>query len=140
MASLLAVSGSGYIWEENIFTSFDGVTWNSMTFVTNDVLNRVTYGNNNFVAVVANGVILTSPDGITWAERSEIAVASSIMKDIEEDLLDDQHTVSHICWLEIAAHEKIEEMRNAIEDAQCLESRSKPAKEKAKDDSQGTAT
>jgi photosystem II stability/assembly factor-like uncharacterized protein len=40
--------------------------WLTVTTPTNDLLYGVAYGNNTFVAVGSNGIILTSPDGIVW--------------------------------------------------------------------------
>lgn len=47
-----------------------GVSWTSQATGTTSVLNGVTWGNNQFVAVGDNGTILTSPDGVTWTSRT----------------------------------------------------------------------
>ena len=51
-----------------MFTSPDGITWD-LRSDTDSSLNRVTYGNDIFVAVGGNGAILTSPDGAAWTPR-----------------------------------------------------------------------
>lgn len=45
-------------------------TWNSVSSVSSNELNGVTYGNNKFVVVGGGGTILTSSDGITWTSRT----------------------------------------------------------------------
>jgi hypothetical protein len=46
-----------------------GATWTSRTSQRNP-LNGVTYGNGLFVAVGRNGIILTSPDGVSWTRQT----------------------------------------------------------------------
>ncbi len=48
------------------------MTWTERISGTDvfDWLSEVTYGNNTFVAVGWHGAILTSPDGVTWTERT----------------------------------------------------------------------
>jgi len=53
----------------SIFTSNDGTAW----IKTNErysYRDSVTYGNSIFVAVGCDGLIITSPDGLNWTERS----------------------------------------------------------------------
>jgi hypothetical protein len=45
-----------------------GTTW-TLRFQGFNDLNGVIYGNNTFVAVGDYGIILTSPDGVTWTSR-----------------------------------------------------------------------
>lgn len=44
--------------------------WNSQNSGTSSSLFKITYANNTFVAVGADGVILTSPDAVTWTRQS----------------------------------------------------------------------
>ena len=57
-----------------ILTSSDGTTWTERdglrsTWATPKYLKGVTYRKKLFVAVGRNGLILNSPDGITWKQR-----------------------------------------------------------------------
>ncbi len=52
-----------------ITTSSDGIEWAKRVSGTTAELNGVSYGNNTFVAVGNDRIILTSPDGIVWTER-----------------------------------------------------------------------
>jgi len=55
-----------------ILTSTDGLTWVRGQRGTTDRLSAITYGNGQFVAVGSpdgNSTILTSSDGINWAQR-----------------------------------------------------------------------
>ncbi len=68
-----------------------------------------------------------------------LAVAGRMMEGIEEDMLSDEHTLQHIAWLHIAVRNEIlDEIQNAIEDAESLESEANRAK-KAKENGQGAA-
>lgn len=49
------------------------------------------------------------------------AVSGSIMERLSGDSLDDCHTLQHVTWLHIEAKRKIEEMQEAIEEAEHLE-------------------
>ncbi|OQB13773.1 MAG: Endo-1,4-beta-xylanase A precursor [Firmicutes bacterium ADurb.Bin193] len=52
-----------------VYTSPDGENWTQQTYQNNSVLYKAAWGNGKFVAVGSNGVILTSPDGITpWTQ------------------------------------------------------------------------
>lgn len=44
--------------------------WISRSSGTTQSLSGVTYGNGSFVAVGANGTVLTSPDGVIWINRA----------------------------------------------------------------------
>jgi hypothetical protein len=44
--------------------------WTERASGTSNWLNGVTYGNGLFVAVGEDGTILTSPDGVTWTQRT----------------------------------------------------------------------
>lgn len=46
-----------------------GTTWTSQNAGTTDWLSGAAYGNNVFVAV-GGGIVLTSPDGMTWTTRT----------------------------------------------------------------------
>jgi len=53
-----------------IFTSTDGVTWQSRNVpATSSEFYRITYGNGLFVIVGSGGIVVTSRDGITWRKR-----------------------------------------------------------------------
>ena len=45
------------------------MVWTSRTSATDNEWYGVTYGNGVFVAVGANGAVMSSPDGITWTSR-----------------------------------------------------------------------
>ena len=49
--------------------SFDGIIWNYGTTSENNY-REVCYGNGQFVAVSSLAVAMTSPDGITWTNRT----------------------------------------------------------------------
>lgn len=49
------------------------------------------------------------------------AISGSIMECLSGDSLDDCHTLQHVAWLHIEAKRKIEEMQEAIEEAEHLE-------------------
>jgi hypothetical protein len=58
-----------------IITSSDALDWTARTSPTLNDLNDITYGNGTFVVVGDNNfqpdtTILTSPDGVTWVDRS----------------------------------------------------------------------
>jgi len=46
-----------------------GTTWTQRTWQGNSLFD-VTYGNGLFVAVGSGGIILTSPDGVSWTLRN----------------------------------------------------------------------
>ena len=53
------------------YSTNNGTSWTSVTLPVSFQAERITYGNGMFVAVnVANGTLLTSPDGITWTYRT----------------------------------------------------------------------
>jgi RHS repeat-associated protein len=62
-----------------VYTSPYGDDWYQRSSVTSKNLRGVTYGDNQFVAVGENGVILTSLDGYKWTSRT-----SSINVDLLE--------------------------------------------------------
>lgn len=57
-----------------LYSSTNGVDWtvryNVLSINPYSMLNAVTYAGNQFVAVGSDGIILTSADGLTWAERN----------------------------------------------------------------------
>jgi len=55
-----------------IYTTTDGVEWIARTIYGATALGtaKVTWGGNIFVSVGDNGIIQTSPDGITWTTRN----------------------------------------------------------------------
>ncbi|MCM2274578.1 MAG: immunoglobulin domain-containing protein [Candidatus Didemnitutus sp.] len=63
-SAFVAVGNSGTIWR-----STTGASWSAAFSGTTANLNDVAYGSGLFVAVGA-GVVLTSPDGLTWTNRS----------------------------------------------------------------------
>lgn len=52
--------------------SLDGITWVSSTLraTANQTIYDMCYGNGLYVAVCTGGVISTSPDGVSWTNRS----------------------------------------------------------------------
>jgi hypothetical protein len=62
-------------------TQNTGVTWSTSTSAANDTWNSVTYGNGLFVAVAAtttsNKSVMTSPDGVTWTQRTATTTNNS---------------------------------------------------------------
>lgn len=56
--------------EDIIMTSSDGIKWSH--WKTLDHLYSATFGNNVFVAVIDNGGIITSPDGVSWSKTYKI--------------------------------------------------------------------
>jgi hypothetical protein len=52
--------------EVSYYTSPNGTTWTSGTFVTSNDLKGIISGNNQFVAVDTDGIILPSTGRITW--------------------------------------------------------------------------
>ncbi|NCY17380.1 MAG: hypothetical protein EBX39_11560, partial [Actinobacteria bacterium] len=48
----------------------DAVTWTARTAAEASSWTSVTYGNGVFVAVAADGKVMTSPDGVTWTART----------------------------------------------------------------------
>jgi hypothetical protein len=72
----VASGGSG----NRVMTSADGATWESPTqpaFVTGGIWRAVTWGGpagqELFVAVAYSGAVMTSPDGVTWTQRTSAA-------------------------------------------------------------------
>ena len=67
-----ALSGTSY--NNNIYTSPDGVTWTwrdvDTATGTARTLYSITYGAGLFVVVGADGFIATSPDAVTWTTRT----------------------------------------------------------------------
>jgi hypothetical protein len=53
-----------------VLTSTNLAVWTAQTSTTVNLLNAVTYGNDEFVAVGYGGTVVTSPDGVTWSSRS----------------------------------------------------------------------
>lgn len=64
----------GTTYNNNIYTSPDGVTWAwrdvDTATGTPQALNSITYGAGLFVVVGDSGFIATSPDAITWTTRT----------------------------------------------------------------------
>ncbi len=50
--------------------STDGVTWSGEPAPANTLMRGIAFGNGQFVMAGDNGMIFTSPDGITWTQRS----------------------------------------------------------------------
>jgi len=69
---LLVSVGQGNSTFSNGFVSvsMDGSRWLSQTTPTTVFLNDVAYAQGKFVAVGANGTILTSTNGVNWANRT----------------------------------------------------------------------
>ena len=85
-------SGNGYFVAVGaagtLLTSMNGVTWQTVTSLSTSDLRGVTYGvpqyyangvltlnqpAATFVAIGANGTLVTSPDGVTWTLRPQIS-------------------------------------------------------------------
>jgi hypothetical protein len=70
---LLAVASSGAKFVAvglHIYTApggGSGVDWSQQTSGTTNLLSGVAWAGTQFVAVGANGTMLTSPDGVTWS-------------------------------------------------------------------------
>tara|TARA_R110000868_G_scaffold404974_1_gene683848 strand:+ start:669 stop:3095 length:2427 start_codon:yes stop_codon:yes gene_type:complete len=58
-------------------TSSDGITWVANTPSPATTLTDVVYGNGLFVALGGSGIILTSPDGMTWTQYAGASSASN---------------------------------------------------------------
>jgi hypothetical protein len=64
--------------ENQVLTSYDGITWTARSSALDASWVDVTYGNGLFVAVtssvttVGSSTIMTSPDGVTWTSRSAV--------------------------------------------------------------------
>lgn len=69
---MLVSVGAGDFTFSNGFVSvsMDGSRWLSQTTPTRVNLNAVTYGQGKFVAVGANGTILSSTNGLNWVDRT----------------------------------------------------------------------
>jgi hypothetical protein len=52
-----------------LLTSSDGINWETRNAGVTAILNNVTYGGGEFVAVGASGTIITSPTGAAWTGR-----------------------------------------------------------------------
>jgi hypothetical protein len=62
--------GGGYSINSTIMTSAEGTNWvNRYSGPTNEVINGVTYGNGQYLAVGENGTIVGSLDGTNWVQR-----------------------------------------------------------------------
>lgn len=53
-----------------VYVSMDGSRWLAQTTPTTVFLNDVTYAQGKFVAVGGNGTIITSTNGVNWANRT----------------------------------------------------------------------
>lgn len=66
---------ANYNNKSSLFTSTDGKDWSeSVSFdeVINTELTNIIYANNKFYAISVDGIIITSNDGLTWTQQSEI--------------------------------------------------------------------
>lgn len=67
-------AAGGTTYNNNVYTSPDGVTWTwrdvDTSTSTARLLNSITYGAGLFVVVGGDGFIATSPDAITWTTRT----------------------------------------------------------------------
>lgn len=66
---------ANYNNKSSLFTSTDGKDWaESVSFdeVINTELTNIIYANNKFYAISVDGIIITSNDGLTWTQQSEI--------------------------------------------------------------------
>ncbi|HEY3915612.1 MAG TPA: hypothetical protein VGN61_14080 [Verrucomicrobiae bacterium] len=52
-----------------LLTSSDGINWETRNSGVTAILNNVTYGGGEFVAVGASGTIISSPTGAAWTGR-----------------------------------------------------------------------
>ena len=75
---------------EYIYTSPDGINWirrEQAVYVGNNIVNTITYGNGLFVMagqdnVTPNINMRTSPDGITWTNRTSSFCTDIVITDI----------------------------------------------------------
>jgi hypothetical protein len=74
----VAMGVNGEIHGETL-TSTDGVSWAPLEgwAFTDYIFYDITYAENIFVAVGSQGVVITSPDGINWTERTSPALGLS---------------------------------------------------------------
>jgi hypothetical protein len=65
-------------WSATILSSSDGIAWNE-SHITQAawVPNDVAYGNNTYVVVGGRGEIFTSPDLVSWTERTNTGVTEN---------------------------------------------------------------
>ncbi|MFD1175045.1 cadherin-like beta sandwich domain-containing protein [Paenibacillus puldeungensis] len=53
-----------------VITSEDGENWSEQRSVSDNQLDGIAYNGSLFVVVGENGTLLTSPDGVSWTDRS----------------------------------------------------------------------
>jgi hypothetical protein len=58
------------VGRSGILTSLDGLTWNTAAVPVSNTFFGVTCGNGVFIAVGSGGTVVSSVNGITWANRS----------------------------------------------------------------------
>ncbi len=59
-----------------------GSSWSTAASGTTANLTAVTHTGNEFIAVGANGTVLTSPNGITWSTNSISAATTTTLRDV----------------------------------------------------------
>jgi len=66
-----------------ILSSADGITWTESDITqTGNVPNDVAYGNNTYVVVGGFGEIFTSPDLVTWDERTNTGMTTNSLNSV----------------------------------------------------------
>lgn len=66
-----------------VMISTDGITWTAGTSAYTPY--RIAYGNGLFVTIAQNGQLATSPDGVTWTERTNpvyVLLTASVNNDM----------------------------------------------------------
>lgn len=70
----IAVGNGAFVVIEHdgstLYQSSDGDTWVETQFADNFRFRDTIFGNNSFVVVGDDGLVLTSPDGLVWTERT----------------------------------------------------------------------
>lgn len=70
---LLILNGTFFMSNEvGWHKSVDGLNWTAVVFgvVANTAVNKIIYGHAGFLAVGANGLTMTSPDGVVWTIKN----------------------------------------------------------------------
>jgi len=63
-----------------VTTTLDGKTWTAPVFVSGkNILRRVCWGNDRFVAVGDRGRRATSPDGVVWSDAADVKAIDTLI-------------------------------------------------------------
>ena len=71
------------IGTDRVFTSYDGIAWQSHLISVESGLQDIAYGAGQFVAVGTGGAIVTSSDGVHWTQRAAGGFEGTIFRDVE---------------------------------------------------------